>query len=105
MAQSVHLLIHPPTPAYHKLIRYLDKPSFDAVTKNVLGFLVGMSAFSVTGAPIFSEDDHHVTLPVRNVDRNQRKVKVCNPRKVRVSAVITEPPLWTWTRHRLFSNV
>lgn len=45
--------------------RYLDKPSFDAVTKNVLGFLVGMSAFSVTGAPIFSEDDHHVTLPVR----------------------------------------
>lgn len=45
--------------------RCLDKDSHDAVLRNAVGFLVGMSDFVVTGAPIFSEDDHRVTFPVK----------------------------------------
>lgn len=44
--------------------RFLDRDSFDSVTSIALKFLLGMSEFSITGPPLFSEDDHHVTLPV-----------------------------------------
>ena len=47
--------------------RYLDKDDCATVIKNVLGFLVGMSDFSLTGAPVFSEDDHRVTFSVRTL--------------------------------------
>ena len=45
--------------------RYLDKEDNATVLRNALGFLVGMSDFSLAGAPVFSEDDHRVTFPVR----------------------------------------
>ena len=44
--------------------RYLDKENYATVLRKVLGFLVGMSDFSLAGAPVFSEDDHRVTFPV-----------------------------------------
>ncbi|CAN0360271.1 unnamed protein product, partial [Laminaria digitata] len=44
--------------------RYLDKDDYATVLGKVLGFLVGMSDFSLAGAPVFSEDDHRVTFPV-----------------------------------------
>ncbi|CAM9091292.1 unnamed protein product [Ascophyllum nodosum] len=47
--------------------RCLDKKSFDKVIRSSLGFLVGMSDFSISGTPYFSEDDHRVTFPVRVV--------------------------------------
>lgn len=48
-------------------LRYLDMGTHDSVTRNHLGFLVGMSEFSISGAPRFSEDDHHVQFPVRQL--------------------------------------
>lgn len=45
--------------------RYLDKENYATVLRKVLGFLVGMADFSLAGAPVFSEDDHRVTFPVR----------------------------------------
>lgn len=42
------------------------------MVKNALGFLVGMSEFSMSGAPIFSEDDHRVTFPVRCLEGPDR---------------------------------
>lgn len=50
-----HLRHHP---------RYLDKENYATVLRKALGFLVGMSDFSLAGAPVFSEDDHWVTFPV-----------------------------------------
>ena len=47
-----------------RTFRCLDKKSFDKVIRSSLGFLVGMSDFSISGTPYFSEDDHRVTFPV-----------------------------------------
>lgn len=56
--------------------RYLDKESCAAVIRKNLGFLVGMSDFSVSGAPIFSEDDHRVTFPVGILDSRELNLKL-----------------------------
>ncbi|CAM9984020.1 unnamed protein product [Discosporangium mesarthrocarpum] len=45
--------------------RLLDRPSFAKVLHKEYPFLIDLSDYTLTGAPIFSEDDHRVTFEVR----------------------------------------
>ncbi|CAM9265025.1 unnamed protein product [Scytosiphon promiscuus] len=47
--------------------RYLDQDSHVAVMKQTLLFLEGMDSFTMAGEPVFSDDDHRVTFPIRVV--------------------------------------
>ncbi|CAN0174874.1 unnamed protein product [Pylaiella littoralis] len=47
--------------------RFLDKDSFAAVMGQSLPFLAGMASFTMAGEPVFSDDDHRVTFPIRVV--------------------------------------
>lgn len=47
--------------------RFLDQDSHVAVMKQTLLFLEGMDSFTMAGEPVFSDDDHRVTFPVRTL--------------------------------------
>eukprot|EP00752_Nemacystus_decipiens_P009008 g8041.t1 len=47
--------------------RYLPRESFVAVMQQALPFLASMDSFHMAGEPIFDDDDHRVTFPIRVV--------------------------------------
>lgn len=57
MFVALHLLM--------PILRFLDQDSHVAVMKQTLLFLEGMDSFTMAGEPVFSDDDHRVTFPVR----------------------------------------
>ncbi|CAM9534855.1 unnamed protein product [Ectocarpus sp. 4 AP-2014] len=54
--------------------RYLDKASYVAVMRQNFSFLAGMESFNMAGEPIFSDDDHRVTFPIRVIADETRTV-------------------------------
>ncbi|CAM9277467.1 unnamed protein product [Ectocarpus sp. 12 AP-2014] len=54
--------------------RYLDKDSYVAVMRQNFPFLAGMESFNMAGEPIFSDDDHRVTFPIRVIADETRTV-------------------------------